>query len=145
VQNCQINTSILNEIPSKHKSEWPSFSKKKLRNTIDKCNNSSTPRPDHVLWKHLKDVLKNNRYLHNIINITNTYINLGYWPLYFKNSLSIIIFKPNKLIYNSSKIFHSIVLLNTLGKLIEKIISERLQKQSIVSNFIYPNQLGGLK
>jgi len=37
------------------------------------------------------------------------------------------------------------VLLNTVGKLIEKVISERLQFQTVSNNFIHPSQLGGLK
>jgi len=57
----------------------------------------------------------------------------------------IIIQKPNKPLYNTSKIFQPIVLLNMLGKLIEKAISERFQIHSIASNFIYPNQLGDIK
>jgi len=60
-------------------------------------------------------------------------------------STLIIISKPNKVSYNSLKIFFSIVLLNTLGKLIEKVIGERLQYQPIASDFIYPNQLSELK
>jgi len=48
-------------------------------------------------------------------------------------------------LYNSPKTFQSIVLLNTLGKLIEKVISKRLQVYSISSNFVHLNQLGGLK
>jgi len=47
--------------------------------------------------------------------------------------------------YNSLKMFYSIVLLNSLRKLIEKIICKRLQYQLISTNFVYPNQLGGLK
>ena len=62
----------------------------------------------------------------NFVNIVNTCINLGYWPLYLKISLFIIIPKPNKASYNLPKIFWSIVLLNTLGKLIEKVIREML-------------------
>ena len=58
---------------------------------------------------------------------------------------SIIIPKPNKTSYNSLKIFRPIVLLNTLGRLIKKVISERLQFQSIFKNFIHPCQLDGLK
>ena len=37
------------------------------------------------------------------------------------------------------------VLLNTLGKLIEKVIAERLQFTVASNNFIHPCQLGGLK
>lgn len=81
----------------------------------------------------------------NIMNIANTCINLGYQPLHFKNLTSTIIPKPNKLVYNSPKTFCLTVLLNSLGKLIKKVISERLQNLLIVFGFIYPNQLGGLK
>ena len=41
--------------------------------------------------------------------------------------------------------FCSIVLLNTLGKLIEKVIAERIQFTVVENNFIHPCQLGGLK
>jgi len=57
----------------------------------------------------------------------------------------VIISKPNKLAYNNPKSFCPIVLLNTLGKLIEKMIAERLQFYVIKNNFIYPSQLDGLK
>jgi len=41
--------------------------------------------------------------------------------------------------------FRPIVLLNTMSKLIEKVIGERLQFLTAVNNFIHPSQLGGLK
>ena len=47
--------------------------------------------------------------------------------------------------YDSPKSFRPIVLLNTLGKLIEKVIGNRLQFHTISNNFIYQSQLGGLK
>jgi len=66
------------------------------------------------------------------------YINLEYWPSHFKMSNSIIILKLNKASYNSFKIFKPIILLNMLGKLIKKVIGERLQFQLISMNFIHP-------
>jgi len=42
-------------------------------------------------------------------------------------------------------VFCPIVLLNTLGKLVEKVIAERIQFIVASNNFIYPSQLGGLK
>jgi len=47
--------------------------------------------------------------------------------------------------YNQPKSFCPIVLLNTLGKLIEKVIAERLQFLVVRNNFIHPSQLGSLK
>ena len=70
---------------------------------------------------------------------------MGYWPNHFKLSSMVIIPKPNKLSYDSPKSFHPIVLLNTIGKLIEKVIGERLQFLIVSNNFIHSSQLGGLK
>ena len=75
----------------------------------------------------------------NIISIVNFYIDLGYWFSHFKKSMSIINLKPNKPSYNTSKIFQPIVLLNTIGKLIKKTISDRLQVYSIALDFIHLN------
>jgi len=60
-------------------------------------------------------------------------------------STSIIISSPNKVSYDFPQMIYFIVLLNILGKLIEKVIGERLQYQSIASNFIHPNQLDRFK
>jgi len=60
-------------------------------------------------------------------------------------SISIIIPKSSKTLYDSLKSFHLIVLLNMLGKLIKKVIGERMQFHPTSNNFIYYNQLGGLK
>ena len=98
-----------------------------------------------MTWCHWKTPVKNDACLSNIINIADTYINLGHWPRYFKISTMVIIPKLNKPSYNNPKAFRPIVLLNTLGKLIEKVIAERLQFTVTSNNFIHPSQLGGLK
>ena len=112
---------------------------------ISKYNNSSAPGPDKLLWHHLKFIINQDECLINIINIANTCFNLGYWPNYIKYSSTIIIPKPNKTSYDQAKSFCLIVLLNTLGKPIEKVITERLQFTVINNDFIHPSQLGGLK
>jgi hypothetical protein len=52
---------------------------------------------------------------------------LSHWPTHFKESLSVIIPKPGKPSYSTPKAFRPIVLLNTLGKLVEKMLACRLQ------------------
>ena len=104
-----------------------------------------TPGPNHISWNHLKKILGNAKCSTNIVNIVNSCISLSYWPSHFKNLSFIIILRPNKSLYDTTKVFHPIILLNMLGKLIEKVISNRLQVYSITSNFIYSNQLGGIK
>ena len=53
--------------------------------------------------------------------------------------------KSNKPSYNLPKLFRPIVLLNTLGKLIKKVINNRLQFHILSNSFIHQSQLGGLK
>ena len=124
---------------------WDPFLEKEFTSTIAKCNILSTPNPEKLDWRHLKHILSNKLYLKNIINITNTCLNINYWLSHFKTSTTIVILKSNKVSYNIPKLFRSIVLLNTLGKLIEKVIGDRLQFYVISNNFIHQSQLGGLK
>ena len=55
----------------------------------------------------------------------------------------VVIPKSNK--YDSPKSFKPIVLLNTMGKLIKKVIGERLQFNMAANDFIHPSQLSSLK
>jgi len=107
--------------------------------------NASAPGPDKLSWSHLKIILKDNECLGIIIRIANACIELGYWPSHFKRSMTVVIPKPNKKSYDSPKSFRPIVLLNTVGKLIKKVIRERLQFTMAANDFIHPSQLGGLK
>ena len=50
----------------------------------------------------------------------------------------VVIPKPNKALYDFPKSFRLIVLLNTMGKLIEKVIGERLQFLTTSNDFIHP-------
>ena len=144
-QDCQIDMEILNEILSKLSSPWVFFSEEKFVSSISKYNNSLTSGPDKLLWRHLKDIIKDKTCLKEIINIANACFELGHWPSHFKTSMTIIIPKPHKDSYDSPKSFRPIILLNILGKLIEKAIGEHLQFHMISNNFIHQSQLGSLK
>ena len=144
-QNCQIDIHLLVEIPNKEVMVWASFLKAELINAIDKCNNSLTPGLDKLSCRHLKKIVKNKECIDKLIDIANIYIDLGHWPSHFKTSTTVIISKSNKTLYDSTKSFPTIVLLNTTEKLFEKMIGEQLQFLLISNNFIHMYQLGGLK
>jgi len=143
--HCQVDINILDKIGSKQVSAWALFLKEEFKIALGSCNNLLTPGLDKLSWSHLKIILKDDVCIANVIKIANTCIDLGYWPNHFKRSSMVIIPKPNKLLYDSSKSFRPIVLLNTLGKLIEKVIGERIQFHAIANDFIHPSQLGSLK
>ena len=135
----QVDINILDEITNKPTSPWPAFSKEEFRFTLSSCNNSSVPGPDKLTWSHLKNILKDDECFNIIIYIANTCIELGYWPSHFKKSTTVVIPKLNKKSYDSPKLFRLIALLNTVDKLIEKAIGERLQFNMASNNFIHPS------
>jgi len=143
--HCQVDVNILNEIEHKPCQPWSTFSSHEFKSAILKCSDSSAPGPNKLSWRHWKLILLNDECFSKIINIADACINLGHWPEYFKVSTTVVIPKPNKQSYDNPKAFRPIVLLNTLGKLIEKVITERLQFTVAANNFIHPCQLGGLK
>jgi hypothetical protein len=56
----------------------------------------------------------------------------------------VVIPKPGKLLYDTPKSFRPIVLLNTLGKMFEKMLSNRLQFEAAKYGVLHPNQFGGV-
>ena len=137
--HCQVDFNILNKVECKPCQIWNPFSRYEFKSAIHKCIDSSAPDPDKMSWRHWKLIIKNDNCLSKIINIADTCINLGHWPKYFKTSSTVIIPKPNKTSYDSPKAFCPIVLLNTLGKLVEKVIAERIQFIVVSNNFIHPS------
>ena len=137
--NCQVDLNILSDIDRKPTLQWYPFSKEEFKQAISKCNDLSAPGPDKLTWCYLKSIINQDDYLVNIINIANLCFNLGHWPNYFKYLSTIIIPKPNKTLHDQPKVFWPIVLLNTLGKLIKKVILERLQFTVASNDFIHPS------
>jgi len=144
-ENRPINTRCLDGINQCDDIDWPPFTGQEFIDAIAKCLNTSSPGPDHIIWRHLKPIISDKTCLGKIVNIANICILVGYWPEHFKESTLIIIPKPNKASYNMPKAFRPIVLLNTMGKLIEKVISHRLQFHLSANGFLNPNQLEGIR
>jgi len=134
-----IDTRFLDEISQCNDIDWPLFTDQEFIDATAKCLNASAPGPDHVTWRHIKHLVSDKTCRDKIVSIANTCILVGYWPELFKESMSIIIPKPNKTSYNTTKAFRPIILLNTLGKLIEKVISHRLQFHLSANGFLDPN------
>ena len=145
VKNRLVNTRFLNELPQANSINWPPFSNQEFMDTIAKCSSSSTLGPDHILWRHLKALISHNICLERLVHIANACITLEYWLSHFKSTNTVVIPKPNKMLHNTLSSFRPIILLNTTGKLVEKVISNRLQFHMTANSFLDPNQLGGIR
>ena len=104
----------------------------------------STSGSDYITWWYLKLILANNICAVGILSLANTCLSLQHWPKHFKELVSIIISKLGKSAYDIPKAFRPIVLLNMLGKLIEKMIARWLQFDTVKYSIFHPNQLGGV-
>ena len=65
--NCQVDTTILDEISDKYIVPWPEFSREEFKFVLSSYNNSSTPGPDKFLWNHFKIIFKDNECLDTFI------------------------------------------------------------------------------
>ena len=101
--------------------------------------------PDRWTCIWHKSIIRNKECICKFIDIANICIDLGHWLSYFKTLTTVVISKPNKATFNSSKLYCPIVLLNTIGKLFKKMIGEFLQFHTISNNFIHSSQLRGFK
>jgi len=81
------------------------------------------PGPDHVTWGMLKHLTANPHIATLFLGLAEACLQVGHWPAHFKESLLVIILKLGKSSYSTPKLFCPIVLLNMLGKLVEKMLS----------------------
>nr|BAB32470.1 Pol-like protein Pol-2 [Tricholoma matsutake] len=139
-----VDLSILDELDPAPERAWIPFSVMELKEALNACSSRSAPGPDHVTWLHLKHWCSNPEVAGLITRIAEACITAGHWPAHFKESLSVIIPKPGKPNYSTPKSFRPIVLLNTLGKLVEKMLSRRLQFDGVAHEAFEQNQFGGV-
>ena len=102
-----------------------------------KSNKAPGPRgiPNRVIKVLLKVVLG---YFSTLFNI---YSFLGYYPRAFRTAKIIILYKPKKNIYKI-KLYRLIALLDTLGKVLEKIIASRLARLAETNRLLPDYQIG---
>ena len=120
------------------------FSLLEIQEVLKACSNVSVLGPNHITWQYLKHILFNNTCAIGILSLANTCLILHHWPRHFKKLVSVITPKPGKPAYDTPKAFRPIVLLNTLGKLIEKMVARQLQFDVVKYGILHPNQLGGV-
>jgi len=139
-----VDLGILDTVPSLPVREWMPFSMLELTQALHACSSTSAPGPDHVTWGMLKTLAANPHIASLFLGLVEVCIQLGHWPAHFKESLLVIIPKPGKLSYSTPKSFHPIVLLNMLGKLVEKMLSHHMQYDGVQHGAFQPNQFGGI-
>ena len=115
----EVDLHILDKIPDKTTSVWNLFFKKELIDVTKKRNNLSTSSSNKLMWTYIKSIIRDKECINKFIDITNACIDLEHWPSHFKTSMTVVISKPNKISFKSSRSYYSIVLLNTIVKIVD--------------------------
>ena len=140
-----ISWEAIDRIPQREVRTFPVISQKEIWDALRPTANSSAPGPDHVTWRHLKLALSIPETDAALARLFNEVCSTGTWPSHFKESTSVIIPKPNKPDYTIPKAYRPIALLNTLGKLLTKILANRLQHDAAEFNILHRDQFGGIQ
>ena len=138
-------STLIASTPEFDKRGFPLISAAEVREALDDTSDSSSPGPDKITWRILKKATWINGAIEGLAALYNQSVESGVWPNWFKSSECVIIPKPNKLDYTVPKAYRPISLLNTVGKLLTKIIANRMQFDAAAYNLLHPGQCGGIR
>lgn len=75
----------------------------------------------------------------------NTYLQQGYCPRHFKETVTVVLRKQGKDNYTQPKAYRPIALLNTVGKALEAVIANRLAYLANIYQLLPSRHTGGCK
>ncbi|KAI0995005.1 hypothetical protein K3495_g13177 [Podosphaera aphanis] len=118
----------------------PVITQQEIEKAPRKLPNDKAPGPDGIPNRLLKNCSKT---LSKVLaELFNACLRLGYHPNKFKESTTIVIRKPQKPSYDTPKSYRPIALLNTMGKLLEKLVANRISDAAENYNLLPDEQTG---
>jgi hypothetical protein len=109
---------------------------------LKRFSNISAPGPDQIQFGIWKKVHKANP--HILPDLFNPLLEFSYHPKALKKALGIVLPKPGKPDYLSPSSFRIISLPQTISKILEKLIANRLYELSSTHALVSPNQCRSL-
>ena len=106
---------------------------------FNKLNNLSAPGPDRICTLLIKE--GGEKLLNLMRNILNQTYNLGYYPKDWKQENKIFLKTPGKDSYHDPKSYRPISLTNILGKILERIIFNKILHHLESTNFFEGKKL----
>lgn len=107
---------------------------------IKRLSSKKAPGPDQIANEAIKmasDVL-----VSYLAHVFNACLRLAYHPSNFKHATTIILRKPGKKTYSHPKSWRPIALLPCLGKILERILADRLKDLAMQNNLLPHVQFG---
>ncbi|MBW0461209.1 hypothetical protein O181_000924 [Austropuccinia psidii MF-1] len=139
------NASDLNDTPHQQQpilpANFPQVTEDKTANTISGLPNRKAPGPDGIPNELIK--LSKPLFIPIPTSLYNLCFTQGQYPVEWKETQTAIIRKAAKDDHANPTAYRPIELLNTLGKLFEKIINNCLMYWAHQTNSIHPGHMGG--
>ena len=123
--------------------DWPDLNDTEVKRAIFSSSAKKAPGPDQVGFLLIQKAYQTIPEIFN--KAYKTLFRDGVHPDCWKESIGIILSKPNKPDYTIPKAYRVISLLNCLGKVLEKLFASRLAYLANTGNLLNNTQLGGRK
>jgi hypothetical protein len=107
---------------------------------LSRTSNTSSPRDSGIGWALLKRGW--GPVSETLTAIFNACITLGHHPAVWKNVVVVVILKPDRPDYTQAKAHRPISLLETMSKLLEKVVAQCMQHDIVTEELIPTTQFG---
>jgi hypothetical protein len=136
-----IPTTFYDDPPPVPPCKFHNFTEMELTPLLKATADKSAPGSSGIGWSLLKkgwDTVQD-----HLIEVFNACLSLGHHPARWKEAKVVAIPKPDKLDYSLPKAHRPISLLETMSKLLEKVVAKHMQHDIVVHELIHTNQFGG--
>ena len=119
----------------------PPITKKEVVDAINAAASYKAPGPDGLPNRALQVAAP--LLADHLTRLFNQSLHLNYWPTSFRESVTVVLRKPDKDDYTVPKAYRPIALLNTLSKVMEAVIAKRLSYLVETHNILPQKHIGG--
>jgi hypothetical protein len=140
-EGAPIPTSFHDDPPPLPPRTFYNLSADELMPLLKATANKSTPGSSGIGWNLLKKGWE--AVQDHLVDIFNACLTLGHHPACWKEAKVVAIPKPDKPDYSLPKAHRPILLLETMSKLLKKVVAKRMQHDIVAHELIHTNQFGG--
>jgi len=122
--------------------DCPELTKEDVSLSLLKCSPSSAHGPDSIPYSVGKSLDRVSPRI--LVSILTRLLHFGYHPSCLKKASGVVLDKPGKQSYDSPTSFRIIVLLQTVSKILERIVTSCLAPVARYTGLLHRNQCGSL-
>ena len=123
--------------------QLPPITEREIKDALRAASPLKAPGPDGIVNKVLQTGAP--QLTAHLKRIFNQSLHLGYCPAHFRESTTVVLRKPDKDDYTAPKSYRPIALMNTIGKIMDAVIAQRLNYIAETYHVLPSTHMGGRK